>query len=421
MATIYEWNPFGVALDITATKSTVTRTSATKYTVKINVHWETYYSGARTNYGMTATSGGRSVTLNPFGTYSSSGNGVLTGTYSISGNGSATKTITVTFKNFNNDNGDSATKTVSFDVTVPALQSYTVSYNMNGGTGTISNQTKWKDQTLTLSSTKPIKTGYAFLGWGTSSTSTTVAYNSGGSYTSNSSIILYAVWSINKVRIAYHPNGGTVSVSGYGYNQYGWITSNDVTYFHNINYGVSADPYNATTFGLTKEGCTFGGWRVEYNGEILNQDTDYASTKYVDHADGKTTTNKNVVTCYLYAVWNVNGYTDTFNLNGGISGGGTFGVDYGATYTVPVAIRNGFEFLGWFTAKTGGTKVYNGGETVTQNSSNDTYYAQWKPLGSVYIDNNESVDRYLVYMDNGDGWYLYIPYIDNGDSWDLLA
>ena len=58
MATVSKWTPFGVALDITATGGTVTRTSATQYTVVINASWETYYSGAQTNYGMSATSGG---------------------------------------------------------------------------------------------------------------------------------------------------------------------------------------------------------------------------------------------------------------------------------------------------------------------------------------------------------------------------
>lgn len=209
MATVSKWTPFDVALDITATAGTVTRTSATQYTVKINASWETYYSGAKTNYGMTASSGGSSVTLNPFGTKASSGSGSFTGTYSISGNGSATKSVTVTFRNFNNDNGNSATKTVSFNVTVPAWTSYTISYSANGGTGAPSSQTKWKDQTLTLSGTKPTRTGYSFLGWSTSSTATTATYSAGDSYTSNSSATLYAVWKANTYTIKYNANGGT--------------------------------------------------------------------------------------------------------------------------------------------------------------------------------------------------------------------
>lgn len=210
MATVSKWTPFGVALDITATGGTVTRTSATKYTVKINVSWETYYSGAQTNYGMSATSGGVTSTISAFtGAKRSSGSGSFTGTYSISGNGSATKTVTVTFKNFNTDNGDSASKNVSFTVTVPAWTSYTVKYNANGGSGAPGNQTKWKDQTLTLSSTKPTRTGYSFLGWSTSSTATAATYSAGGSYTANAAATLYAVWKANTYIVSYNANGGT--------------------------------------------------------------------------------------------------------------------------------------------------------------------------------------------------------------------
>ena len=209
MATVYKWTPFDVALDITATKSTVTRTSASKYTVKINASWETYYSGAKTNYGMTASSGGGSVTLNPFGTKASSGSGSFTGTYTISGNGAATKTTTVTFRNFNNDNGRSATKNVGFSVSVPAWTSYAIKYNANGGSGAPGNQTKWKDQTLKLSTTKPTRTGYSFLGWSTSSSATSATYSAGGNYTANAAATLYAVWKANTYVVKYNANGGS--------------------------------------------------------------------------------------------------------------------------------------------------------------------------------------------------------------------
>lgn len=73
---------------------------------------------------------------------------------------------------------------------------YTVKYDANGGTGAPANQTKTYGQTLTLSSTKPTRTNYNFLGWGTSAASTTVAYAPGADYTGNSAITLYAIWSL---------------------------------------------------------------------------------------------------------------------------------------------------------------------------------------------------------------------------------
>lgn len=270
MATVSKWTPFGVALDITATGGTVTRTSATKYTVKINASWETYYSGAQTNYGMTAASGGVTSTISAFnGTKRSSGSSTFTGTYSISGNGSATKTVTVTFKNFNTDNGDSASKNVSFTVTVPAWTSYKVSYNANGGSGAPSAQTKWKDQTLTLSSTKPTRTGYSFLGWSTSSSATTATYSAGGSYTANSAATLYAVWKANTYTVKYDANGGTGA------------------------------PGNQTkTYGKTLTLSSTKPTRTNYN--FLGWGTSASATTVSYAAGGSYTANAAIT---LYAVW----------------------------------------------------------------------------------------------------------------------
>lgn len=270
MATVSKWTPFGVALDVTATGSTVTRTSATKYTVKINVSWETYYSGAQTNYGMTATSGGVTHTISAFnGAKRSSGSGSFTGTYSISGNGAATKTVTVTFKNFNTDNGDNASKNVSFTVSVPAWTSYTVSYNANGGSGAPGSQTKWKDQTLTLSGTKPTRTGHSFLGWSTSSTATSATYSAGGSYTTNAGATLYAVWKANTYTVSYNANGGT-----------GAPASQTKTYGKTLTLS-STKP--------TRTNYNFKGWGTS------------SSATTVSYAAGASYTANAVIT--LYAVW----------------------------------------------------------------------------------------------------------------------
>ena len=270
MATVSKWTPFGVALDLTATGGTVTRTSATQFTVKINVAWETYYSGAQTNYGMTATSGGVTHTISKFdGTKRSSGSGSFTGTYSISGNGSASKTVTVTFNNFNTDNGDSASKNVSFTVTVPAWTSQTIKYNANGGSGAPSNQTKWKDQTLKLSATKPTRTGYSFLGWSTSSSATSATYSAGGSYTANSAATLYAVWKANTYTVSYNANGG----SGAPGNQ-------TKTYGQTLTLS-STKP--------TRTNYNFKGWGTS------------ASATTVSYASGASYTTNAAIT--LYAVW----------------------------------------------------------------------------------------------------------------------
>lgn len=108
--------------------------------------------------------------------------------------------------------GSSSAITVDGDETVYryfALNTWTVSYNANGGSGAPSSQTKTYGVDLTLSSTVPIRTGYDFLGWSTNSAATTAAYSPGGTYTANEGTVLYAVWQLKTYTVSYDANGGT--------------------------------------------------------------------------------------------------------------------------------------------------------------------------------------------------------------------
>lgn len=381
MATVSKWTPFGVALDITATGSTVTRTSATQYTVKINVSWEVYYSGAQTNYGMTATSGGVTHTISAFnGTKRSNGSGSFTGTYSISGNGSASKTITVTFKNFNTDNGDTASKSVSFNVTVPAWTSYKITYNANGGSGAPSGQTKWKDQTLTLSTTKPTRTGYSFLGWSTSSSATSATYTAGANYTANAAATLYAVWKANTYTVRYNANGG----SGAPANQ-------------TKTYGVTL---TLSSTKPTRTNYNFKGWGTSAN----------ATT--VTYAAGASYTANAAVT--LYAVWEL-AYTKPRITNisitrcgsdGTVSETGTYALVKFSWATDKTVSSVKIECNGTTTSvtesSTSGTvsKVVGAGALSTE-STYEVSIIVTDSLGSTTITNTLNGTQFVVDMING--------------------
>lgn len=162
-------------------------------------------------------------------------------------------------------------------VTVPAVArpTYTVSYNANGGSGAPSNQTKQHDITLTLSSTKPTRSGYTFAGWGTSATDTGVKYSAGGQYTGNANITLYAIWTnVAKLTINYNANGG----SGAPASQ---------THLINTTSKISsAKP--------TRDKYVFLGWS-----------TSSTATKATYIVDGQYTNNSftNGAAVTLYAVW----------------------------------------------------------------------------------------------------------------------
>lgn len=77
-----------------------------------------------------------------------------------------------------------------------AVATYVVKYDSRGGTA-VGQQTKTQNVTLKLSTTVPTKNGYAFVGWGSSSTATTPINQPGGNYNGNAPYTYYAIWRAN--------------------------------------------------------------------------------------------------------------------------------------------------------------------------------------------------------------------------------
>lgn len=93
-----------------------------------------------------------------------------------------------------------ATISASGEYTLPAITwEHTVSYNANGGTGAPDSQKKMYGSVLTLSSVRPTRDGYVFMGWATSSAGD-VAYMPGSTYGADADVTLYAVWQIAYIK-----------------------------------------------------------------------------------------------------------------------------------------------------------------------------------------------------------------------------
>lgn len=246
---------------------------------------------------------------------------------------------------------------VSASYTIPALTRYTIKYNANGGNGAPSSQTKYYGKTLTLSSTKPSRSGYTFKGWATSA-SGSVAYASGASYTANSSVTLYAVWQANTYTIKYNANGGT----GAPGNQ---------TKTHGITLTLSSTkPTRASVINDgTTTTYTFKGWAVS------------ANTKTVSYAAGAKYTANSSIT--LYAVWSststVTEYDVTYNTNGGSDVSPqikTKGKTLILRSTIPT--KNGYTFAGWGLSEDSTTIQYAAGASYTTDAD-IILYAIWTP------------------------------------------
>ena len=152
---------------------------------------------------------------------------------------------------------------------IPAITTYTVSYNVNGGSGTISSQTKVYGKSLTLTTTKPTRAGYNFVKWNTSSNGSGVNYASGGTYTANANAILYAQWSPITYTVSYNANGGTGA------------------------------PANQTkTYNVTLKLSSTKPTRTDYNFVSWNEKADGTGTA---HGAGTNYTDNKAIT--LYAIW----------------------------------------------------------------------------------------------------------------------
>ena len=226
-----------------------------------------------------------------------------------------------------------------------AANTYTVTFNANGGTTSPTWKTVAYDSTY---GTLPVpgRTGYSFDGWYTAATGGTKVTAESSKDTASDQT-LYAHWTVNTYTVSYNGNGstgGSTAESSHTYDTAKALTTN----------------------GFTKTGYTFVGWATSSSGPVV----------YVDKESVKNLSSVNQATVTLYAIWAVNTYTVTFNANGGTTSPTWKTVAYDSTYgTLPVPGRTGYSFDGWYTAATGGTKVT--AESSKDTASDQTLYAHW--------------------------------------------
>lgn len=97
-------------------------------------------------------------------------------------------------------------------ITVTGEAAYTLTYDANGGTGSMDNTVS--KGSITLTANAYTKSGYTFMGWATSQAladAGTVAYADGAAYTLSADATLYAVWAENDYSFAPTLSSGTLS------------------------------------------------------------------------------------------------------------------------------------------------------------------------------------------------------------------
>jgi len=371
----------------------------------------------------TATINGQSATTYDNDFYSPSGGyaavDMVTKTLDITRTHSA-QTINVSIKVVNRSSYMDGTSTASSTVTIPARASYSVSYNANGGTGAPSAQTKWHDETLTLSTTKPTRSGYSFQGWATSSGGS-VAYAAGAAYKSNAAVTLYAVWAASSWTVAYNANGGTSTPASQTKNYNialklaNAITRNNSSVSYTVTYdanggsstGASGNKQTATTtttytFSVWKatDGKTYSGganytanaattmtaqWSTSNSGGTVTLPTPtraghtfngwYNGSTRVGGAGGSYRPKANIT---LKASWTIQTWTVQYDANFGAGAPSAQTKTYGQTLKLSSTVprRSGYTFLGWATASDGTGTAYSPNGNYTTNAA-ATLYAVW--------------------------------------------
>ena len=284
-----------------------------------------------------------------------------------------------------------------------APTSYTVSYDANGGSGAPSSQTKTKDVTLTLSSTKPTRSGYTFLGWATSASATSASYQPGGSYTANASVTLYAVWSCNhastktvwdtgcKWRKVCNNCGVTVS-SGtthgpYTYGDWVYYSGSQHRRTQTCNHGDYSGYEYASHSGSTM--CEkYSATQHKKYSYCSDCSSSYGTISYEDHTFSTFSSNgQTVSTCSQcgYTKTTAQTYTVSYNANGGSNAPASQTKVHGVTLTLSstVPYRFNYEFLGWSASSSATTATYTAGGSYTGNVS-VTLYAVWKYKPATY-------------------------------------
>lgn len=108
---------------------------------------------------------------------------------------------TVAIKTVLKGGGESTTSSRSESIYIPALEPVTITFNANGGSGTVpSSINTYVGVANTIPSNSLTRTGYAFNGWNTASDGSGTAYATGSTITPSGNVTLYAQWKTTYVK-----------------------------------------------------------------------------------------------------------------------------------------------------------------------------------------------------------------------------
>ena len=271
------------------------------------------------------------------------------------------------------------------------INKYTITFNKGIADkigGEVSNISKScyaiSGQSCSITSPDIEKKGYTIIGWNTNKNATTSIWNINTSKSISSSATYYPILKANIYTITLNNQGATSSGTKKVYYQYNTTkTINGTTCYYYTNSSLTtclSSGYNINK--PSKTGYSFKGYYTSTNGSGTNYVN--SSGTFINNAY-KTIGDKT-----LYANWQANTYTITYNVNGGSGAPSSQSYTYDPnndtvfylSSTTPS--RSGYTFLGWSLSSTATSASYSAGQRWgTHNANNYTLYAVWKKTVTV--------------------------------------
>ena len=238
-------------------------------------------------------------------------------------------------------------------------ETYTVTFNANGGTGTMAAQTFTEGEAQALTRNAFTYDGYTFTGWNTVQGGSGASYTDGQTITATADMTLYAQWASNTVTVTFDANGGTGEMAPQAFTV------------------GTAQALSTNTF--TRENYNYKNWNTAADGS----GTTYENSQEITVSEGMT----------LYAQWEIITYTVTFESNGGTGDmpAQTFNAGESQSIATNVFTRDNYWFVGWNTTADGTGTSYNDRQSITV-TENITLYAKWSlgvtgnTTGHNYVD-----------------------------------
>ena len=264
-------------------------------------------------------------------------------------------------------------------------QCFTIIYNANGGSGAPASQIFTDGATVKLSTTKPYRTGYTFLGWAKSSGSKEVSYKPGTSYKLSSNLTLYAVWS--GCSHDYSNNSGVCKKCGNEYKLN--ITGMSATFAVVSDNGakVWSKPYSTGSSSTVK--TLAKGTLVNVIGSTRNAHDNL----WYKLSDGNWIYSDSIQCCCKIS----------FNANGGEGVPSTVYVLPSDSFELPNATpkRTGYQFVGWTTDLSKTEAYYIGGRQYCFDKD-ATLYAVWESCKHEFDSTNAC--KKCSYRDTVKSW-----------------